>query len=127
MNNSRHERFRSSYGLSGTKMNSSMLSTSSLHSVQTSTRESPTSFVINPDTADYKDYKKVACTQILLDNYRMLKKTDLRQNKIKSYMNGIQDNLYEEEKKIEERKVGVSLESAGVYGLDIKLNPEIKS
>ena len=77
----------------GHGMNLSICSTLSHNSVHTTSRHTPKDSPEgiakeNPDHANYKIYKDIQGAQLLLDKYRQLKKSDLRQNIVKQYMNG---------------------------------------
>ena len=74
-------------------MNLLMGGTISYNSVHTTKRHTPRDSPERiarekPDHADYKIYKDIQGTQLLLDKYRQLKKSDLKQNIVKQYMNG---------------------------------------
>ena len=61
-----------------TGRNFGQISTTSFYSVQTTPRKSPNMRVTDPERANYKTYKAMANTQLLLDKYQQLKRSDLK-------------------------------------------------
>ena len=61
--------------------------------VETSPRDSPKTSILNPQRAGFAAYKDAKSSQVMIDNYRQLKKKNMH-TVVKQYMSGGQENLF---------------------------------
>ena len=99
-------------------------SSSSINSVHTSPRFSRKTSRHEQHEGDYRAFREAYGSQVLLEKYRQIKKVDITNNRIKHYMDGGQENLFDKERKIELNIVEDKRVQVNQYGLPSK--PEIK-